>query len=181
MSIPKLVIPSFFNSIIDSPNQEKEDLLIPTSLFEERKDVSFQIPFRKRNENETSPIIHKLGVFTNYKVKFRYFWKTAKVRSLFLLKDPVINKTSVIYKSTSSCSEFYIRETKRNSEVRWREHGSTKKTSEIDQHLLLSPGHTVYWEILKNSPKQVNKWKILEAFYIRTIQPTLDNFSLKTV
>ena len=35
----------FINSVIDGFNQEKEDLLTPTSVFEERKEVSFQIPF----------------------------------------------------------------------------------------------------------------------------------------
>ena len=40
----------FINSIIDVFNQEKEDLLKPTNLFEERKELSFQIPFCKRNE-----------------------------------------------------------------------------------------------------------------------------------
>ena len=54
----------FINSIIDGFNQEKEDPLIPTSLFEERKEVSLQIPFCKRNENEISRIIDKLEAFT---------------------------------------------------------------------------------------------------------------------
>ena len=31
----------FINSITDGLNQEKEDYLIPTSLFQERKEVSF--------------------------------------------------------------------------------------------------------------------------------------------
>ena len=35
----------------------------------------------------------------------------------------------------------FIGETKQNSEVRWREHCSTKKTSEVVDHLLLQPGH----------------------------------------
>ena len=37
----------FINSVIDGFNQEKEDPVIPTSLFKERKEVSFQIPFCK--------------------------------------------------------------------------------------------------------------------------------------
>ena len=98
----------FINSITDGFNQEKEDPLIPTSLFEERKEVSFQIPFCKRNENEISRIIDKLEAFTNYKVKFRYFWKIRKVRSLFVLKDLVIHKANVICKGTCSCSQFYV-------------------------------------------------------------------------
>ena len=84
--------------------------------------------------------------FTNYKIKCRYFSKTRKVRSLCVLKDPVIHKV------TCSCSEFYVGDTKRNSEVRWKENCSTKKTSEVGDHLLLSPGHTVNWEISTNRP-----------------------------
>ena len=91
-----------------------------------------------------------------------------------MLKDPVIHKANVIYKGTlltCSCNEFYVGETKRNYEVRWKEHCSAKKTSELADHLLLNPGHTVNWEILTNVLKQVNKRKISEAFYIQTLQP----------
>ena len=92
-----------------------------------------------------------------------------------MLKDHVVNKANVFYKGTCSCSKFYVGEAKRNTEVRWKEHCSTKKTSEVGDHLLMNPGHTVNWEILTNAPKQVNKRKILEVFYIRTLQPTLNN------
>ena len=85
----------FINSLIDSFIQEK-DPIIPTSLYEERKEVSFQIPFWKRNENEIYRISDKVEAFTNYKVKFRYFWKTRKVRSLFVLKDPVVHRANFI-------------------------------------------------------------------------------------
>ena len=64
---------------------------------------------------------------------------------------------------------------KQNYEVRWREDCSTEKTSEVGDHLLLNPGHMVNSEILTSAPKQVNKKKILEAFYIQTLQPTLNN------
>ena len=114
-------------------------------------------------------------MFTNCKVKFRYFWKTRKVRSLYVLQDPVTHKANTFYMGTCSCSEFYVGETKQNCDLRWREHFSTKKTSEVVDHLLLNPGHTVNWEILTNAPKQANKRRILEAFYIRTLQHTLNN------
>ena len=92
-----------------------------------------------------------------------------------MLKDPVIHKVNNIYNGIFSCSEFYVAETKRNSEVRWREDCSAKKKSEVGEHLFLNPGHTVTREILTNAHKQVNNWKILEAFYIRTLQSTLNN------
>ena len=72
----------FINSIIDVFNQEKEDLLKPTNLFEERKELSFQIPFCKRNENKISHINDKLEVLTNCKVKFDIFKK--KKQTLFI-------------------------------------------------------------------------------------------------
>ena len=36
--------------------------------------------------------------------------------------------------------------------------------SEVDDHLLVNPGHAVNWEKLTKAPKQVNKQKTLEAF-----------------
>ena len=47
----------FINSVIDSFIQEEEDPIIPTSLFEKRKEASFQIPFSSTSEIEISPII----------------------------------------------------------------------------------------------------------------------------
>ena len=47
--------------------------------------------------------------------------------------------------------------------------------SEVGDHLLMNPSHKVDWEILTIARKEVNKRKILEAFYIRTLQPTLSN------
>ena len=102
----KASYPFFFDSLIDSFIPEKEDPVIPTSLFEERKEVSLPIPFCKRNKNEIFRIIDRLEVFTNYKVKFRYFFGTRKIRYLFVSKDPVVHKVNVTYKGTCSCIEF---------------------------------------------------------------------------
>ena len=89
-----------------------------------------------------------------------------------MLKDHVVHKANVSYKGTCSCSQLYIGEAKRNTEVRWKEHCSTKKTSEVGDHLLMNPGHTVNWEILTNAPKQVNKRKILEFFTFEHFNPS---------
>ena len=42
-------------------------------------------------------MFEKLEVFTNYKVKFRYFWKTRKVRYLAGMNKPVNQKANIIY------------------------------------------------------------------------------------
>ena len=120
-------------------------------------------------------IICKLEEYTYYKIKFRYSWKTRKLRSLFPMKDPIVHKTKVIYKGTSTCKEFYIRETKHNLEVRWNEHCSLKKSPEVGNHLLVNPNHDITWQIIAKAPAQTVKRKILEAFYIRKLKPTLNS------
>ena len=52
---------------------------------------------------------------------------------------------------------------------------TSKEMSEAGDHLLFNPGHMVDWEILTNVSKQVNKWKIPEAFYARTLQSTVNS------
>ena len=118
-------------------------------------------------------IICKLEEYTNYKIKFRYSWKTRKSRSLFRLKDPIAQKANVIYKRTSTCKEFYIEETKHNSEVRWNEHCFLQKSSKVGDHLLVNPDHNITWQIIAKAPTQTFKRKILEAFYISKLKPTL--------
>ena len=120
-------------------------------------------------------IICKLEEYTNYKIKFRYSWKTRKLQSLFPLKDPIVYKANVIYKGTCTYKEFYIGETKHNWEVRWNEHCSLKKSSEVGDHLLVNPDHNITWQIIAKAPAQTFKRKILEAFYIRKLKPTLNS------
>ena len=107
----------FIDSIINDFHQTKEDFLIPPSLFEDRKEISFQIPYCKRNEEKMKRIICKLEQYTNYEIKFRYSRKNRKLRYLFQLKDPLVHKVNVINKEIWRCKEFYIGKTKRNSEV----------------------------------------------------------------
>ena len=153
------------DSIINDFHQTKEDFLIPPSLSEDWKEISFQVPFCKRNEEKMKRIIFKLEEYTNYKIKFMYSWKIENY-SLFELKDPIVHKASVIYKGTCTCKEFYIRETKRNSKVPWNEHCSLKKSSEVEDHLLVNRDHNITWQIIGKPPPQTFTRKILEAFYI---------------
>ena len=119
-------------------------------------------------------IICKLDEYANYKIKFRYSWKTWKLRPLFPLKDPIYHKANITYKGTCPCKEFYIGQTKRNSEVRWNEHCSLKKTSEEGDHLLVNPQHNITRRIITKTPVQTFKRKILEAFYFRKFKRMLN-------
>ena len=109
-------------------------------MFDERKTVHFQLPFCKTNEQKVRSIVNKLEELTNNKVKFIYHLKTWKLKSLFPLKDRIKHKANIVYKGTCSYNESYIREIKRNAEIRWKEHCSNNdkksKKSEVAEHLL---------------------------------------------
>ena len=127
-----------------------------------REKVYFQLPFCKTNEQKMKSIVNKLERFTNNKVKFIYHWKTRKLKSLFALKDRINHKAKIIYKTICPCEESYIGETKRNVEIRWKEHCSNNdKKSEFAEHLLTNPGHTINWEVITSAPHQRNKRKII--------------------
>ena len=120
-------------------------------------------------------IICKLEEYTNYKIKFRYSWKTRKLPSLFTLKDPIVHKANVIYKGTCTCKEFFAGGTKRNSEVQQNQHCSLKKSSEVGDHLSINPDHNITWEMMAKTPAQTFKRKILEGFYISQLKRTLNS------
>ena len=165
----------FIDSIIYNFHQTKKDFLIPPSLFEQRKEISFQVPYCRRNEEKMKRIIWNLEEYTNYKIKFGYAWKTRKLLSLFQLKDPIVHKANVVYKGTCTCKEFYIGGAKHNSEFRWNEHCSLKKSSEVGDYILVNPNHNITWKIIAKAPGQTIKRKILVAFYICKLKSTLNS------
>ena len=66
----------------------------------------------------------------------------------------------------------YIGETKRNVEVRWKEH-STSNASEPARHVKLNPGHKFSWKILYSAPSHWTKRRVLEAFFINKFKPSV--------
>ena len=101
--------------------------------------------------------------------------ETRKLQSPLPLKDPIVHKMNVIYKGTYTCKEFYIEKAKRNWEDRWNEHCFFKKSSEVGDHLLVNLDHNITWKIIAKAPAQTFKQKLLEAFYIRKLKPTLNS------
>ena len=73
------------------------------------------------------------------------------------LKDRIKHKTNIVYKGTCSCNESYIGETKCDAEIRWKEHCSKNdKKSEVAEHLLKNPGHTIDWQVITSAPQPNN-------------------------
>ena len=129
-----------------------------------------RLPFAPANEKFLKSFINKLEIFTNYRVKFNIVWNTQKIKSLFNYKDKVSHYSCIIYTGICSCRPDYIRETVRNARLRWNE-----KNSECAKHLNENDNHDFKWSILSLAPKVSFKRKILEAYFIKTLNPILNN------
>ena len=64
----------------------------------------------------------------------------------------------------------------RNAQLRWNEHeNGTGKNSECAKHLNENENYEFEWPILSLAPKVSFKRKILEAYFIKTLNPILNN------
>ena len=79
-------------------------------------------PYCPRNEYEVKRFIEKIESFTEGKIMLIVLWSTRNIKSLFPLKNKVGHQSCLIYKGRFFCKLSYIGETKRSSEVRWKEH-----------------------------------------------------------
>ena len=111
-----------------------------------------------------------METFTNYKVKFNIVWNTQKIKSLFSDKDKVSHYSCVIYREIYSCRADYIGETVSKARWRWNEHENDRdKNSECVKHLNENDNHEFKWSILSLAPKVSFKRKILEVYFIITL------------
>ena len=72
---PKHVI----ENTIKNFNIKKDEFLIPSWLFDERKHVTIRLPFSSKNEKYCAYFINKLVSFTSGKVKFNVVCNTRKI------------------------------------------------------------------------------------------------------
>ena len=64
----------------------------------------------------------------------------------------------------------------RHARLRWNEHeNGTDKNSECAKHLNENDNHEFKWSILSLAPKVSFKRKVLEVFFIKTLNPILIN------
>ena len=98
------------------------------------------------------------------------------MQSLFTLKDKVykVYYICVSYRRDSSCDQNYIRETVRNAKTRWNEHKDKNSKSEPAKQLKQNPAHKFAWTIISKAPENFRKRRVLEALFIKTICPTLN-------
>ena len=77
------------------------------------------------------------------KQEFIYSWETRKLRFLFPIKRSKHSQSKCYLQKNMYMQRILYGETKCNSEVRWNEYYSLKKTSELGDHLLADPDHDV--------------------------------------
>ena len=58
------------NDVFHRFNQQKDEVLIPQWLFDEKKECLIRLLFAPANEKFVKFFINKLGILTNYRVKF---------------------------------------------------------------------------------------------------------------
>ena len=113
---------------------------------------------------------------TNDKVEIIITWNTQKIQSYFNSKDKVKHHSCVMYRGISSCDADYIGERIRNSKLRWNEHVPRKdKNSDRVKYLKDHFLQDFRWFVLSRASKNCLKRKILEAYYIKTCQPSFKN------
>ena len=140
-------------SIIDNFDSDKDSLIIPQWLLEEKKTFTIHLPFSPSNESFAKTFIKKLNYFTIEKCKFNVVWNTKKIQSLFPLKNKVHHCSCVIYRGDCSCNQNYIGETVRNAKIRWNEHEDKNSKSEPAKHLKENPTHKLTWTIISKAPE----------------------------
>ena len=128
------------------------------------------------NEKFSTCFISKLQTFTNGNVRFDIIWNNRKIQSIFNNKDRVQHLSCVIYEGVCSCGADYIGETIRNVKIRWNGHESgINKNWECFKHLQEHFSHGFQWSVLSIAPRNTIKWKILEAYFIKIMVPSLNS------
>ena len=80
----------------------------------------------------------------------------------------------VIYEGNCSSGENYVAESLKSVVLGWAEHEDPNKQSEPAKHLKNFPDHQIEWKILTRDHEYIKKGKILEAFLIKSISPSLN-------
>ena len=135
-----------------------------------------RLAFAPANENFVKSFMNKLEIFTNYSVRFNIVWNTRKIKFLFNYKDKVSHCSCIIYKGICLCRADYIEETVRNAQLQWNAHeNGTDKNSKCAKHLNENDNYEFKWPILSLASKVSFKRKILEAYFIKMLNPILNN------
>ena len=134
------------------------------------------MPFSNKNENfSKKTFCEKLQFYTNGRVKFNIIWSTRTINSLFKIKEHVKHLSCVVYHGICSCGNNYIGETITNVVTRIDEQEQPNGKWEPSKHLKNNPGHQFDWKMLSIAPSHSLKQRILEAYFIKQLNPSLND------
>ena len=174
---PERFVNSVVKNFIEPDHALSSDLpLIPPYFFDSPNlFVLIDVPFCQENKRLSKHFLHKFKSFVNVDCTVVIRWITKKVRHLFNLKSRNPHQACKIYEGQCSCGQTYIGETKRNLELRWKEHNDPRKSSEPAKHLFHHPTHSFTWKVIMNAPQNTRIRKNLEASLIAWKAPVLNN------
>ena len=175
---PEKFVESVIRNFLEKEENKEEDLpLIPSFFFEEQPPfLLIELPYCSENERLSKHFIRKIKSFldTEYTVVIK--WITRKVQTLFSLKSKNPHPACKIYQGVcNECGHSYIGETRRNVEVRWKEHIDPKGKSEPALHLQQNPSHSFTWSVFMNASQNTRIRKNLEASIVAFLKPKLNN------
>ena len=122
---------------------------------------------KKRWTSNTAVVIWWKKTFYNRFAIFLEEWKT-------LCIDKVQHLSCAIFKGICSCGEVYVGETIRNCKIRYDEYNDVNKNSKPAKHLARNIEHKFSWYMLARAPVNTLKRRILEAYFIKLIVPSLN-------
>ena len=91
------------------------------------------------------------------------------------MKDKCLHTACKIDHGICSCGKTYIGEAVRNKETRWKEHNMPSKKSNPSKHLSRNITHHFSWSVISNVPVKKFTRKVLEAYFIALLKPTLND------
>ena len=94
---------------------------------------------------------------------------------LSIRKGKSLHPACKIYEGICIFGGKYIGETKRNVEIRWMEHNTPSDKSNPAKHLNDNIDHSFTWKVICNAPNRKPARKILEAYFIATMKPNLND------
>ena len=100
---------------------------------------------------------------------------TRKLRNLFHLKYKSLRPACKIYEGIGIWCDKYIGETKGNVDIRWMEHNTPSDESNPAKHLRDNIDRSFTWKVIYNALNRKFARKILEACFIATMKPSLND------
>ena len=144
-------------------------------MIDETKFLVTRLIFAPINAKFSKCFKSNLQIYINGKVRFYINWIIHQIQSLFGSKDKVQHLNCVIYKSACPCGADYIGQMIRNVNIMnwaWKQND---KNSKCTKHLLEHFDHEFHWSLLSITPRNICWQKILEAYFIKIMEPSLNS------